>query len=1047
MKMRMVTAIVPAIVLTISLSPCDTHYVSPTGSNQYPYTTPETAASKIQDAIDAAEYADSVAVAEGEYNESIRMKQGVALQGAGPELTAIVYEPSQKEATVLSAKDASISGFSIIGGRWGVRQAESEDHPFQVVNCSISATTYTGLGFQGELIVVDSEISNNVFRGLSLWGGSSATLVNCTFLENGDAACYLMGWARLSLNHCTITGNAHCCLWTGSAGAISVFDFSGEVEVLNCLIHDNVDDCLTKDKPRFRVSYSVVADPELHGVWGNICGDPGFVGYGAFDDADNSIHVDSAYSGPEDGTRDKPFTTVRKALGLFDYELGKESCCLGAASDGTNIGSSPYFVPTRPSGCPHVLINLAPGTYNEAELCLRNGERLKGASADSTIVDAGGRGHPYEFKYVFRAGNGVVIEDLTIAGATWGVHPDHSSPTISDCIVRNCYGGFFCYASSASITRCLIRNCEGGIVWADSSDTVSNCTIVANEDSAIHSWRASPARISDSILWYNGGDFSGTVGSEMVQHCNIQGPELVGANGNISTDPLFLGWAGCGGDEATVHVNPAAPEPGNGTWERPFRSVSQALAYLPEYDYHLALGSPCLAAGKFGEQIGAFPDDVPSATSVPRLRIQTAPGTTEETDMTLPPAIDLVGAGMELSVLEGGSLTLGPSSVITDLAVIGAEGAGISCTSSSRAIISSCRVADCEYGVRVSAADLLQDCEILNNRRTGVGAGGPVSRCLIAGNGETGVDIYGGGPIAVECCVIAENGDVGVFLRDSSSIVRQCTILRNKRAGIATSDSSPSIDSCVVRGNGCGIILFDSSVLVTNCLIFGHVADEPGTDAYDPLGVGLPCSYAGGSRVINTTIFGNSRGVACGEGSRPELINCIVRGNHDSDAVLTDSELWVTYSNVGGWTEGVGNIDADPRFLDPENGDFRLRPDSPCVDAGTVDELMPPLDLVGMHRVMFGGKSLRPDMGAFEYYINDLAPLAGGQGMLLTWSSLAGKSYSVLHSEDLLTWNTAAEGIVSWGDVTTSWMDSPSCGTQPPPGQARRRYYRVVEEE
>lgn len=1047
--MRIGTAmiVIPIAAMIPSFARSDTHYVSPTGSNQYPYTSPQAAAGRIQDAIEAAESGDNVAVAQGEYTESIRMKEGVALQGAGPEVTVIVYEPSEKEAVVLSAKDASMSGFSVVGGRWGVRQAEREDHPFQVTNCSISATTYTGLGFQGELTVVDSEISNNIFRGLSLWAGSSATLVNCTFLENGDAACHLMGWAKLSLNHCTIAGNAHRCLWTGSAGAISVFDFTGEVEALNCLIHDNVDDCLTKTNARFRVSYCVVADPELDSIWGNTCADPGFVGYGAFDDADNAIHVDPAYSGAEDGTRDRPFATVRKALGLFDYELGKRSPCLGAADDGANIGSYPHFVPSSASGCPHVLISLAPGTYKEAELCLRHGEHLRGAGADLSIIDAGGRGHPYEFKYVLRAGNGVVVEGVTIAGASQGVHLDHSSPIISDCLVRDCYGGFFCYASSAQICRCLIRDCDGGVIWADSSDTVTNCTIVSNEDFAVRSWLISPARISDSILWYNGRDFCDTVGPEMVEHCSIQGPELVGLNGNISTDPLFLGWAGRAGDEATVYVNPAAAEPGSGTREEPFRSVSDALTHLPEYNYHLALRSPCLTAGKFGGQIGAFPDDVPSATSVPRLRIQIAPGTTEETDMTLPPAIDLVGAGMELSVLEGGSLTLGPFSVITDLAVIGAEGPGMSCTSRSRAIISSCRVADCEYGVGVRAADLLQDCEILNNRRTGVSAGGPVSRCLIAGNGETGVGIYGGGPVAVESCVIADNGDVGVFLGDSSSIVRGCSIVGNKRAGIATSDSSPSIDSCVVSENGCGIILFDSSVLVTNCLIFGHVADEPGTDAYNPLGVGLPCSYAGGSRVINTTIFGNSRGVACGEGGRPELINCIVWGNYDSNVTLTDRELWVTYSNVGGWTEGVGNIDADPRFGDPGKGDFRLLPDSPCIDAGTIGESMPAFDLAGMHRVMFGGKSLRPDMGAYEYYVNDLLPLANGLAMLLTWSSLSGRTYSILYSDDASTWGTAEKGIISWGDMTTSWMDSPSSGTQPPPGQAPRRYYRVVEEE
>ena len=35
----------------------------------------------------------------------------------------------------------------------------------------------------------------------------------------------------------------------------------------------------------------------------------------------------------------------------------------------------------------------------------------------------------------------------------------------------------------------------------------------------------------------------------------------------------------------------------------------------------------------------------------------------------------------------------------------------------------------------------------------------------------------------------------------------------------------------------------------------------------------------------------------------------------------------------GGWND-VGNIDADPLFIDPDNGDYRLSPGSPCIDAG-----------------------------------------------------------------------------------------------------------------
>jgi hypothetical protein len=41
------------------------------------------------------------------------------------------------------------------------------------------------------------------------------------------------------------------------------------------------------------------------------------------------------------------------------------------------------------------------------------------------------------------------------------------------------------------------------------------------------------------------------------------------------------------------------------------------------------------------------------------------------------------------------------------------------------------------------------------------------------------------------------------------------------------------------------------------------------------------------------------------------------------------------YSDVQGGYSGEGNIDTDPLFVDPDNGDFHLSKNSPCKDAGT----------------------------------------------------------------------------------------------------------------
>jgi hypothetical protein len=71
----------------------------------------------------------------------------------------------------------------------------------------------------------------------------------------------------------------------------------------------------------------------------------------------------------------------------------------------------------------------------------------------------------------------------------------------------------------------------------------------------------------------------------------------------------------------------------------------------------------------------------------------------------------------------------------------------------------------------------------------------------------------------------------------------------------------------------------------------------------------------------------------------------------------------ISYSDIRGGYDGLGNIDFDPLFIDTASGDYRIRWDSPCVDAG--DPSSPP-DPNGSRADM---GALQPFIPIFEYYI------------------------------------------------------------------------------
>ncbi len=154
--------------------------------------------------------------------------------------------------------------------------------------------------------------------------------------------------------------------------------------------------------------------------------------------------------------------------------------------------------------------------------------------------------------------------------------------------------------------------------------------------------------------------------------------------------------------------------------------------------------------------------------------------------------------------------------------------------------------------------------------------------------------------------------------------------ITNGNGGVSTSAGSPTVRNNKIIGNnaslGGGINAFGLNVyaLIERNLIMNNTATLKGSGIYAP---------NSNAKIINTTIINNS-----GDGINtdafpiafPTIVNCIIWGNGDD----LKGQANATYSCIEDGDTGFGNISSDPDFMDPANGDYRLRFTSPCLDAG-----------------------------------------------------------------------------------------------------------------
>jgi VCBS repeat-containing protein len=293
---------------------------------------------------------------------------------------------------------------------------------------------------------------------------------------------------------------------------------------------------------------------------------------------------------------------------------------------------------------------------------------------------------------------------------------------------------------------------------------------------------------------------------------------------------------------------------------------------------------------------------------------------------------------------------------------------------------------------------------------------------------------------------LAGNFGGGMYSTGSNPVLTGVTFSGNYAAsggGMSNWGGTYSLTNVTFRDNttgheGGGLYNTGSTVILTNITFSGNHAASGG-GMYNGGGIlvitqGLFLANSadiangggmiadGGSLTIANVTFSSNSAVTAGGGmanadNSPVLSNLILWGN--TAAVNTgiqnfNSTPYISHSDIQGcggsasWnsacgTDGGGNIEADPLFVDAANGNLRLQDTSPAINTGDNAALPPGIltDLDGKPRFV----RLVVDMGAYE---NQSFPCPAG-GVLYVDQDATGAQTGESWTEALVTLQDALQ--------------------------------------
>jgi len=254
-------------------------------------------------------------------------------------------------------------------------------------------------------------------------------------------------------------------------------------------------------------------------------------------------------------------------------------------------------------------------------------------------------------------------------------------------------------------------------------------------------------------------------------------------------------------------------------------------------------------------------------------------------------------------------------------------------------------------------------------------------------NRRIGVSLiwFGEGKQATVSGFTITNGwPLGTYVLESTVRVTHCRFINNQGdhdpgGAINSQGGSIEIDNCTFIGNrdpvwGGGVGVSGASDVIRSCLFVNNAVGYYGGALVILSDV---CEVTRCTFVDNIAGHYGSAILVMGE-SQARISNSVFKNNHSS-FIATDSfeghdrnnQVWIDWCDTEDGVDSVlingddtllwgdNNLDADPLFLDPDNGDYRLSANSPCIDAGDPEA---PLDPDGT----------RVDIGAYYFHQRDI---------------------------------------------------------------------------